>query len=90
MKRLSFTLLLAVLCQMFSGHSSAAVATVSLDWSKLQIQPIGIFGGAAPTATLSFESTFFHARSAFDRFEPGGEVIAESAPGWTDSIPTRP
>jgi len=86
MKRLSLTFLVTVICQAFSGQSSAAVATVSLDWSKLQLQTVGILGGAAPTATLSFESTFFHARSAFDRFEPGGEVIAESTPGWTDSI----
>jgi len=31
MKRLPLTLLLTVICQAFSGQSSAAVATVSLD-----------------------------------------------------------
>jgi hypothetical protein len=65
-----------------AGTCSAAVSSVTLDWSQLKTQVSGLSGGLAPTLTLNGFSTHVtaNATSAGD----GSESLEHSVGNWSD------
>ena len=85
MKRLLIAVLSTVTLTWLTSSlpSHAAVASVSLDWSKLTVATFGISGGTAPHATLSAQSTSIIG-SASDP-EDGAESFSHTLSNWTSS-----
>src|SRR3954447_16125855 len=74
---------LASLMSLAAVPSFAAVASVSIDWSRLQTQIVSISGLPAPSLTFFSQSTHLtdSANSAGDGFESQDHVL----PNWTDT-----
>jgi hypothetical protein len=72
---------LAGLCA--ADNSTAALSSVTLDWSQLKTQVLGIGGNAAPTLTLSGQSTHIAANAFSDG--DGSELFDHTVPNWSDT-----
>src|SRR4051812_46676765 len=63
--------------------SFAAVASVSIDWSRLQTQIVSISGLPAPSLTFSNQST--HLTDSANSPGDGSESQDHVLPNWTDT-----